>query len=175
MQPFEFIDVTHPFTRERSKVRSLVVGRTMPKHGACRRGKSGDFVRGPFKPLSHQGSTGTSHEAQQKFSRVTLKPSGTLSIRTSHEYSSAAESRAEPVLRQLGHLRTSTQQSRAICNMRPGPSGFQLLRCHNQIDPTKNDWCRPIADSRQEQSIGRSWIRNYPTHELQGFSQAGMR
>ncbi len=45
---------------------------------------------------------------------ITLNPSGTLSTNTSHEYSSAAESWASPVFRQLGHLSFSTQLSRAI-------------------------------------------------------------
>src|SRR5260370_7582873 len=48
------------------------------------------------------------------------RPSGTRSTCTSHEYSSVAESWAAPVLRQLGHLRFSTQLLRAIhYNMRP--------------------------------------------------------
>ena len=65
-----------------------------------------------------------SHIAQKKLlppsDWITLKPSGSLSTRTSHEYSSVAESWAAPVLRQLGHLRFSTQLLRAIhYNMRP--------------------------------------------------------
>jgi hypothetical protein len=46
--------------------------------------------------------------------RRTLNPSGTLFICTSHEYSSAIETRASPVFRQWGHLRFSIQLSRAI-------------------------------------------------------------
>src|SRR5260370_18531727 len=50
---------------------------------------------------------------------MTLKPSGTLITCMSHEYSSAAESQAVPVFRQLGHLTFSTQLSRAILKYAP--------------------------------------------------------
>src|SRR4051812_18506491 len=51
----------------------------------------------------------------------------------SHEYSSAAESLASPIFPQSGHLRTSTQQSRAILYMATRSFSFQHGRCHNQF------------------------------------------
>jgi hypothetical protein len=90
------------------------------------------------------GSTGMSHEAQQKlllFSNgITLNPSGTPSTRISHEYSSIAESWAAPVLRQLGHLSFSTQQSRAIHNMRRSRETF-LMSLRRHYGRTKRDHC----------------------------------
>src|SRR5258708_29539708 len=65
-----------------------------------------------------------SHKTHRKlgspFSNLrTLKPSGMPSTCTSHEYSSVAESRASPVFWQLGHVRFSTQLSRAIRKYAP--------------------------------------------------------
>ena len=62
--------------------------------------------------------------------RTTLKPSGTPSIRISHENSSVAESRAMPAFRQLGHLSFSTQRSRAIHNMLRKTETFLCRRRH---------------------------------------------
>jgi hypothetical protein len=65
----------------------------------------------------HHRSTAMSHDPQKNstpcFEWITLKPSGTRSTCMSREYSFTSESRATPVFRQLGHLRYSTQWSRA--------------------------------------------------------------
>src|SRR5882724_2798387 len=56
---------------------------------------------------------------------ITLNPSGTLSTSTSHEYSSAAESWASPVFRQLGHQASQPNYHGPSSNMLPAASVFQ--------------------------------------------------
>src|SRR5438874_1369966 len=98
-----------------------------------------------------------SHNTHKKLgspfsNRITLNPSGKLSTRTSHEYSSVAESRASPVFRQLGHLRFSTQLSRAISNMRRRPSMFQAVALPQSNRPKRRGWNR-LAKKSQNKSM----------------------
>jgi hypothetical protein len=89
------------------------------------------------------------------------KPCGMISTRTFQQYSSSAESWASPVVRQHGHLRTSTHRSRTIRNKRRAvracsnstgqPKSFRRQsdwnhRCGGTFEivgcPAATSWCR---------------------------------
>src|SRR5258706_935047 len=78
-----------------------------------------------------QGSTGVAHAEQRKLmlfsDSMTSKPLGIVSTCTFHEYASTVESRASPVLRQRGHLRFSTQRSRAVLDNAPAMDPVQTV------------------------------------------------
>src|SRR5712672_3243866 len=85
-----------------------------------------------------------SHKTHKKLgspfsNRRTLKPSGMPSTCTSHEYSSVAESRASPVFWQLGHVRFSTQLSRAIRKYAPQSRNVPYVAKapQNKREPTR--------------------------------------
>src|SRR6266705_5552163 len=103
--------------------------------------------------------------------RITLNASGKLSTRTSHEYSSVAERWASPVFRQLGHLRFSTQLSRAIRKYAPNPETFPMS-LRRRYGRTKGDHSNrggltSVDANRLEASVQGPWT-SWGLHTRQG-------